>query len=180
MCWVYFTIDCVSINYTIFAAVLILWIIVPVDNQPLQTGRLCEYGHIVRCIWPGLGRIPESPIDYWHERKWRRSDVRANLISLDKQQKSKLHQHLIWNVNFMSEYKPTCLCSEQHFNDYKMPSSETPISLLYHTRKLQSINLLLSYLMIVPFPECTWHVCLIRARSQQCWLLELWSVFFFF
>lgn len=108
------------------------------------------------------------------------SDARASLISLGKQQKSKLHQHLIWNVNFMAEYKPTCLCFEQHFNDYKMPSSETPISLLYHISKLQSINFLLSYLMIVDFPECTWHVCLIRAHSQQCWLLELGSVFFFF
>lgn len=77
------------------------------------------------------------------KKKWPQSDARANLISLGKQQKSKLHQHLIWNVNFMAEYKPTCLCFEQHFNDYKMPSSETSISLLYHTRKLQSINFLL-------------------------------------
>lgn len=45
MCWVYFTIDCVSINYTVFAVVLILydyesfcqWVKIHngLDDQPL-------------------------------------------------------------------------------------------------------------------------------------------------
>lgn len=37
--WVYFTIDCVSVNYTVFSVVLILWIILPVGQNSRWFGR---------------------------------------------------------------------------------------------------------------------------------------------